>query len=89
MGMHCARPRDYHGLGFPHIQFHPTKVTPLTNPAKVTDQGLSTATLTPDGTEPSKWSHQHNRSVYFPKWRKALKCTAGTITGQNTALRHS
>ena len=38
--MHCARPRDYHSLGPTCIQFHPLKVTPLTNPAKVTDQGL-------------------------------------------------
>ena len=41
LGMHCARPRDYHSLGLTSIQFHPSKVTPLTNPAKVTDQGLS------------------------------------------------
>ena len=38
--MHFARPWDYHSLGLIRIQFHPTKVTPLTNPAKVTDQGL-------------------------------------------------
>ena len=38
--MHCARPRDYHSLGLKSIKFHPAKVTPLTNPAKVTDQGL-------------------------------------------------
>ena len=38
--MHCARPRDYHSLGITRIQFHPLKVTPLTNHAKVTDQGL-------------------------------------------------
>ena len=39
--MHCARPRDYHiCLGLTRIQFHPPKVTPLTNPANVTDQGL-------------------------------------------------
>ena len=40
LGMHCARPRDYHNLGLTLIQFHPPKVTPLTNHAKVTDQGL-------------------------------------------------
>ena len=40
LGMHCARPRDYHSLGLCRMQFHPPKVTPLTNPAKVTDQGL-------------------------------------------------
>ena len=32
--------RDYHSLGLSRIQFHPQKVTPLTNPAKDTDQGL-------------------------------------------------
>ena len=37
--MHCAGPRDYHSLGLTRIQFHPPKVTPLINPAKVTDQG--------------------------------------------------
>ena len=31
---------DYHSLSLTHIQFHPQKVTPLTNSAKVTDQGL-------------------------------------------------
>ena len=46
LGMHCARPQDYRSLGLTSIQFHPPKVTPLTNPAKVTDQGLC-ATLTP------------------------------------------
>ena len=38
--MHCARPRDYHSLGLTRIQFHPQKVTPLTNPANVMDQGF-------------------------------------------------
>ena len=38
--MHCARPQDYHSLGVTCIQFHPTKVTPLTNPAKFMDQRL-------------------------------------------------
>ena len=38
--MNCARHRDYHSLGLTHIQFHPPKVTPLTNLAKVTDQRL-------------------------------------------------
>ena len=39
--MHSARPRDYHSLGLTRIQFHPPKVTPLTDTAKVTDQGQS------------------------------------------------
>ena len=38
--MHCASPRDCHRLGLTRIQFHPPQVTPLINPAKVTDQGL-------------------------------------------------
>ena len=55
LGMHCARPRDYHSLGLTRIKFHPPKVTPLTNPAKVTDQGFTTATLTPGyGTTANK-----------------------------------
>ena len=50
--MHCARPRDYHSLGLIRIQFHPPKVTKLTNLDEVTTQGLcTTVTLTPgDGT---------------------------------------
>ena len=38
--MHCARPVDYHILNLTRIQFHPPKVTPLTNLAEVTVQGL-------------------------------------------------
>ena len=38
--MHCARHRDYHSLGLTSNQYHPPKVTPLTNPTKITDQGL-------------------------------------------------
>ena len=33
--------------------------------------------------QPSKWSHQHNRSAYFSEWKKAQKCTGRTITGQS------
>ena len=34
----------------------------------------ATATLTTgDAQQPSKWSHQNNRSAYFPKWKKASK----------------
>ena len=40
LGMHCAKPRDYHSLCLTCNQLHPPKVTPLTNPAKITDQGL-------------------------------------------------
>ena len=36
----------------------------------------ATVTLTPgDGTKPSKWSHRHNQSAYFPEWKTAQKCT--------------
>ena len=38
--MHFAWLGDYHSLGLTRIQFHSPKVTPFTNPAKVTDQGL-------------------------------------------------
>ena len=42
---------NYHSLGLTSIEFHPPKVIPLTNPAKVTDQDSANATLTPgDGT---------------------------------------
>ena len=36
----CVSNGDYHSFGLTSIQFHPPKITPLTNPAKVTDQGL-------------------------------------------------
>ena len=83
---HCVRPRDYHCLGLTHIQFHPAKVTPLTNPA-IRSQISRSVTLLLQlwrlrmAQQPSKWSHQHNRSAYFPKWKKAPKCTWGAITG--------
>ena len=38
--MHCAWPGDCHSLGLSCFQFHSPKVTPLTNIAKVMDQGL-------------------------------------------------
>ena len=90
--MHCARPRDYHSLGLTRIQFHPPKVTPLTDPAKVSDQGLRYCNSdASDAQQPSKWSHQHNGSAYFPKWKKVPKCTGGTITGtiSNTKYRRN
>ena len=40
LGMRCAWRKDYHSLILNRIQFHSPKVTPLTNPAEVTDQGL-------------------------------------------------
>ena len=42
----------------------------------------SATTLMPrDAQQPSKWSHQHNWSAYFPKWKNAPKCTGETLTG--------
>ena len=38
--MHCAWPGDYHSRSLTRIQFHPPKVTLLTNLAEVTLQGL-------------------------------------------------
>ena len=40
LGIYCAWPGDYHSPGLTSIKFHSPKVTPLTNPAKITDQGL-------------------------------------------------
>ena len=39
--------------------------------------------------QPSKWSHQHNRSAYFPKWKKLLSIQEEQQQAQNTSLRHS
>ena len=36
----CAWSGEYHSLGLTRFQFHSPKVTPLTNSAEVTDQGL-------------------------------------------------
>ena len=42
----------------------------------------ATVTLMPGkAQQTSKWSHQHNRSAYFPDCEKPTKCTGGTITG--------
>ena len=56
--MHCARPRDYHSFGHTCIQFHPPKVTPLTNPAKVTDQGLCYC-----NSDAWEWHNSHQSGV--------------------------
>ena len=53
--MHCARPWDYRSLG---LQFHPPKVTPFTNPAKVTDQGLCYCNYDARG-----WYNSHQSGV--------------------------
>ena len=68
-GMYCARPRDYHSLGLTRIQFHPPKVTPLTNPAKVTDRDSAPATLTPGhGTTAIKW---HGTTATTGAWHNS------------------
>ena len=56
--MHCARPLDYHSLGLTIIQFHPLKVTPLSNLAKVTDQGLCYCNSNACG-----WHNSHQSGV--------------------------
>ena len=35
-----------------------------------------------DGQQPSKLGHQHNRSAYFPEWKKVPKCTRRKLMGQ-------
>ena len=56
--MHCAWPRDYHSLGLTCIQFHSPNVAPLTNPAKVTDQGLCNCNSDARG-----WHSSHQSGV--------------------------
>ena len=75
--MHCGWPGDYHSLGLTCIQFRSPKVTPLTDPAKVTGQGFCYCY-----SNACWWynSHQHNRSAYFTEIKKGAKCTGGTIT---------
>ena len=54
------------------IQFHPPKVTPLTNSAKVTDQDSGTATLTPgDGTTGIKVDSSAYQIGLFSKMEKS------------------
>ena len=56
-------------------------VTPLTNPAKVKDQGLCYCNSDTWGWHNShQSSHQHNQSAYFPEFKKSSKYTGGTIT---------
>ena len=58
LGMHCPWLGDYHSLGMISIEFNSPNITPLTNPAKVADQGLcyynSNAWL---------WHHSHQSGV--------------------------
>ena len=61
--MHCSQvapegPRDYHSRGLSRIQFHLPKITLLTNPAKVTDQGL--CYCNPDAWG---WDNSHQSGV--------------------------
>ena len=59
--MHCAWPGDYHSLSLTRIQFHPPKVTPLTNLQEVTVQG------------PIKGCAEIN--LYDPSLLPTLQCT--------------
>ena len=83
--MRCAWPGYYRSRGLTRIQFNSPKVTPLTNPAKVSDQRLCYCNSNAWGWHNShQSSHQHNRLAYFPESKKAPKCTGGTITGPKT-----
>ena len=80
--MHCAWSLEYHSLGLTRIQFRSPKVTPLTNTAKVTDQGLCYCNSNAWGcTTAIKVESSALPISYFPELKKAPKCTGGTITG--------
>ena len=68
---------------FLRFNFIPQRSHHSLTPPRSRIRDSATATMTPgDGTTwPSNWSHQHIRSAYFPKSKKAPKCTGGTITG--------
>ena len=68
--MYSARPRDYRSLGLTRIQFHPPKVTPLTNPAKVKDQGLCCCN-SEDGTTAIKVESSAQPISLFSKMEKS------------------
>ena len=83
LGVHCARPWDYHSLRLTRIQFHPPKVTPLTNHAKVTDQGIFYRNSDAWG-----WHNCHQSGVIsitdqliFQNGKKLGSVQDGTITG--------
>ena len=90
LGMHCASPRDYHSLGFTHIQFHHPKVTPRTNPANVTDQGLCNCNSDAWG-----WHNSHQSGVISITDQlifqngKNLRRLQRNNNGPNATLRHS
>ena len=51
-------------------------------PCSRMDQGLCYCNSNAWGWHISHQSgHKHYRSAYFPEWKKAPKCTGGTITG--------
>ena len=86
--MHCARPRDYHSLGLTRIQFHPPKVTPLTDSAKVTDQGFCYCKSDAWG-----WHNSHQSGVIsitdqliFENRKKLLSSIVISINFINTAI---
>ena len=82
-------PGDYHSLGLTRNSISFPKghtVIPLTNPTKVSDQGLCYCNTNAWG-----WHNSHQSRVIsitnqlFLQIGKALECTEGTITSQNTA----
>ena len=82
LGMHCERPGEYHSHGHIRIHFHSQRSHHSLTLQRSRISAFDTVTLTPgDDTTSSKWSHQHYWFAYFQEWKKAPKCTGGTITG--------
>ena len=76
-------PWDYHSLSLTRIQFHPPKVTILTNLAMVAVQRLCYCNSNAElgmAQQITKWSHLHNRLAYSPEWIKAPRYIGETIT---------
>ena len=83
LGIHCALPGDYHSLSLICMEFHPSKVMPLTNLDEVTAQGLWHCNSSATG-----WHNSNQGRVFgitdqliLQNGKKALKCTGGTTTG--------
>ena len=79
--------QGWHSLGLTRIQFHSPKVSPLTYPSEVMDQGLCYCTSN------SYWWHSNGHEswvfsitdqIIFQKGKKAPKCTGGTTIGSKT-----
>ena len=83
LAMYCGRPGDYHSLCLTCTQFHPIKVTQLTNLAKVTLHGLGNWNSNAWG-----WHNGHQSKVIsitsqliLQNGKTAPRCKEGKITG--------